>query len=451
MKKYSLGSKELDELLGKIDSGSTVLVEGLPGAGKTTLALSLAYSNIIENNSSVAYMVFGETPEKLLLFSEKIGLHNIRDLVKSGKLEFIKIPIVADTQLIDYISKIISEKNCKCDIIIIDSITPLLKLLHTYKTKRAWIQGIYDYVSRMSKGLLVLVADIMCENDVDLRMLEYVSDIVLKINYEFRRHGHVERAIEVRKYRGRQVRATSIPFSISEKNGLIVLNYISEEQEKTLRSRKKPILLECKHVQKLFSTKNIKPGTQILIVDRRGWFECALINHLIYVIYGLLKKGYSIRITSFCPEVLNIVKKKVERLAKTVGEVKGKIIVREIDPIIIPPQHIASETRPVDLAREIDVLITLCLEKLFYIYGAEEVRDMTINVIEMLRKLGITTFRYMMLLGTREIPSYLIEFHDIVIEIVSKDRGETVVRVLKNLMATESIEIPEKELEYCPS
>ena len=451
MKKYSLGNKELDELLGKIDSGSTILVEGVPGAGKTTLALSLAYSNIVENNSSVAYMVFGETPEKLLLFSEKIGLHNIRDLVKSGKLEFIKIPIVADTELISYVSKIISEKTCKCDIIIIDSITPLLKLLHTYRTKRAWIQSIYDYVSRMDKGLLVLVADIMCENDIDLRMLEYVSDIVLKINYVFGRHGYVERAIEVRKYRGKQVRTASIPFSISERNGLIVLNYISEEQEKILKSRKKPILLECKHVQKLFSTESIKPGTQILIVDRRGWFKCAFINHLIYIMYELLKKGYNIRITSFCPEILNIVEEKIERLAKTMGDVKGRIIVREIDPIVTPPLYIASETRPVDLAQKIDILITLCLERLFYIYGAEEVRGMTTNVIEMLRKLGITTFRYMILLGTREIPSYLIEFHDIVIEIDSRDRRETIVRVLKNLMATESIEIPDKELEYCPS
>ncbi len=448
---YSLGNKELDELLGEVEQGTVILVEGLPGAGKTTFTLSLAYRNIIQKGSKVLYMVFGETPEKLMVFSERLGLEKIRELVEKNLLKFVKIPIIADTMLVEYITKMLSEGSREYDIIIVDSITPILKILHTYKAKRTWIQNIYDFTSKLNKGLLVLVADIMDDTNTDLRMLEFVADMVLRINLEFHSNGFIERAIELRKYRGRPIATASIPFVITSKLGIIIFNYVSKDIRDKVKPLKKPVRITCPPLQKLLSTNTIEPGTQVLIVDKRGWLRgSSLLRYLVSKMYALQKEGYNIHITSFSPELLKMLTSEMKNLIETKGPVKGKLRVREIDPCITPPHHIVGRNKPEELAADIDILITLGLERLFYIYGAGEVMNMLINVIQLLKHIGISALRYMMVRNDGEIPRYLIEFHDIVLTMYVKENGEVAISVLKNLEATHYIEILDREFKECP-
>ncbi|WFO74964.1 hypothetical protein J4526_07795 [Desulfurococcaceae archaeon MEX13E-LK6-19] len=448
---YSLGNKELDELLEEVEPGTVILVEGLPGAGKTTFTLSLAYRNIIHKGSKVLYMVFGETPEKLMTFSERLGLEKIRELAKKELLKFVKIPIIADTMLVEYITKVLSEESKEYDIIVIDSVTPILKILHTYKAKRAWIQNLYDFISKLNSGLLVLVADIMTDPDTDLRMLEFVADLVLRMSFEFRRNGFIERAIEVRKYRGKPIKTASIPFVITSKMGIIVFNYISKDIIEKIRPMKKPVKITCPPLQKLLSTDIIEPGTQILLVDKRGWLRgSSLLRYLVQKIYMLRKEGYNIHVTSFSPELLKILISEIKSLVEAKGPVEGKLKIREIDPCVMAPHHIVSESRPEEIATNIDILITLGLERLFYIYGADELMNMTINIIQMLKQMGVSALRYMMVRDDSEIPGYLIEFHDIVLTMYVKEDGEVAIKVLKNLEATHGTEILDREFKECP-
>ena len=84
---FLLSNEELDEILGPIDAGTVILVEGFPGTGKTTFALSTAYRNAVEREFKVLYLTLGETPSKLLKKAQLLGLEEIEHIVSQGAVQ----------------------------------------------------------------------------------------------------------------------------------------------------------------------------------------------------------------------------------------------------------------------------------------------------------------------------------------------------------------------------
>ncbi|MCD6278631.1 MAG: hypothetical protein J7J11_03010, partial [Desulfurococcales archaeon] len=122
VERYSLGNEELDELVGELEPGTILLIEGEPGAGKTTLALGIAYRNAVERGAKVLYIAFGEIPEKLVKYAGSIGL-GIEKLISEGRLRIERVPMVSDKELIDIVTQSIAEGMESYDIVIVDSVT----------------------------------------------------------------------------------------------------------------------------------------------------------------------------------------------------------------------------------------------------------------------------------------------------------------------------------------
>ncbi len=59
--------------------------------------------------------------------------------MKEGRIRIVRAPMIRDEELIDHITSIITRGLDYYDIIIVDNITPLIKLLKDYASKRAWI------------------------------------------------------------------------------------------------------------------------------------------------------------------------------------------------------------------------------------------------------------------------------------------------------------------------
>jgi circadian clock protein KaiC len=124
--RISSGIKDLDEMLGKkgFYQGSSILVSGTAGTGKTSLAASFALS-VCEANKPCLFCAFEEAPNQVIRNMRSIGFH-LEPLVKSGILTFYySRPTLQNLELhFLAIKKIINE--IKPTVVILDPITNLM-------------------------------------------------------------------------------------------------------------------------------------------------------------------------------------------------------------------------------------------------------------------------------------------------------------------------------------
>ncbi len=448
MMRYSLGVDELDELLGGVEPGSVIVIEGSPGSGKTTFALSIVYKNVMTRGAKALYISLGETPEKLIGYAKGLGF-NVEPLVSSGVIKLVRLPVISGKDMIEFISKLLSEEITKRSIIVIDSVTPLMKMLESHGEKRAWIQTVvYDMFSKLC-SLLILVADTFSPEDADLKLLEFVADIVLELRYRIHEYGTIERFIQVKKFRGRGIRVWSIPFTISSR-GITVLNYVTRSLIESSRKDRKKVKVQCPAVQKLINSDTVEPGMQILILDRRKWMLGAyFIEYLAHALIELVNRGFNIAIESFDPDVLSVLHKllKDEGLNQALGT---RLKIVEFDPRTTSLSYLV-EKDLCDIVRNgsVDIYVVLGLERVADIYGLEMLKRFAINITQNLRDIGITTIRYYRIGERNEAPAYYVDWSDIVVELATDSRGRTTLRVLKNLRIGAPIEIHDDEFERC--
>ncbi len=124
--RITTGIKDLDEMLGKkgFYDGSSILISGTAGTGKTSLAASFAYS-VYESGKRCLFCAFEEAPNQIIRNMQSIGL-NLDQLVKSGLLTFYySRPTLQNLELhFIAIKKIIDE--VKPNVVILDPITNLM-------------------------------------------------------------------------------------------------------------------------------------------------------------------------------------------------------------------------------------------------------------------------------------------------------------------------------------
>jgi len=124
--RISSGIKNLDEMLGNkgFYAGSSILISGTAGTGKTSIAASFAY-NVCKNKNRCLLCVFEEAPNQVIRNMRSIGFH-LDPLVKSGILTFYySRPTLQNLELhFIAIKKIINE--IKPSVIILDPITNLM-------------------------------------------------------------------------------------------------------------------------------------------------------------------------------------------------------------------------------------------------------------------------------------------------------------------------------------
>lgn len=124
--RISSGIPSLDEMLGKkgFYLGSSVLISGTSGTGKTSVAASFAHS-VCEANKRSLYCAFEEAPNQIIRNMKSIGL-DLKPFVKSGILTFYySRPTLQNLEMhFIAIRKII--KEIKPSVVILDPITNLM-------------------------------------------------------------------------------------------------------------------------------------------------------------------------------------------------------------------------------------------------------------------------------------------------------------------------------------
>lgn len=198
----STGIKALDEITcGGIPQGSTTLISGFSGTGKTIIALHYAYAGLL-NGEKVIYISFEEEPSQIVSGAAKLGL-NLQAYIDSGQL-YLKhlspIELDADEHMYN-IQKIVQETNAKR--LVLDSISSYEMGIKDKVKYSDHILGMTYYFK--SQGItLLLTQEIYDENvysSLSKHGLSFMADNLLYLHY--REHGpHVRRCFRIVKMRG---------------------------------------------------------------------------------------------------------------------------------------------------------------------------------------------------------------------------------------------------------
>jgi circadian clock protein KaiC len=92
-KRAKLGIKNIDELLGEgISYGSTCLVSGVAGTGKTLLLLEFIYRGATEFGEKGLFFSFEETEDRIIANAKGMGW-KIEEEIKKGNIEVVYVPL----------------------------------------------------------------------------------------------------------------------------------------------------------------------------------------------------------------------------------------------------------------------------------------------------------------------------------------------------------------------
>jgi circadian clock protein KaiC len=241
----TLGIHELDKLLREsLTPGSLLVVTGHPGSGKTTLASTICYYNALRGRRCL-YVSFIEHRDKLYANMRKLGL-DLEKIEKEGLFVFMKLPLMVKAESVNHVLNAISEGVAKHNpgVVVVDSITPLLKAAEGELEARAILQNFFAELPRLTSGLVVLLAETLLNAvRVELGDLEFVADVVLVLKYRAE-NGLLARYLEIRKARGSAVNVAELPFSIVDGRGIVVYEPVVIEEIPA--TREGVIVLPCK-------------------------------------------------------------------------------------------------------------------------------------------------------------------------------------------------------------
>ena len=124
--RISSGIKQLDEMLDRkgFFVGSSILVSGSAGTGKTSFAASFAYS-VCKKKQRCLYCAFEEAPNQIIRNMKSIGM-TLNPLIKAGFLSFYYARPTLQNLELHFIAIKKMIKEVKPSVVILDPITNLM-------------------------------------------------------------------------------------------------------------------------------------------------------------------------------------------------------------------------------------------------------------------------------------------------------------------------------------
>jgi circadian clock protein KaiC len=226
------GIAELDTLLGGgLDSGTSTLLLGPAGCGKSTIAVRYAISSV-EQGDCAALFAFDETLATLVRRGKGLGL-DIQKHADSGKfiLRQVDAAELSPGQLIHEIRQLIEGQSLK--LLIIDSLNGFLNAMPGEKFLGMQLHELLTYTAQ--KGIITLMTvaqhgfvGINIDTPIDV---SYLADTVLLFRY-FEAAGEVRQALSVIKKRSGEHERTVRELVM--RNGTITVGTVLTEFEGVL-------------------------------------------------------------------------------------------------------------------------------------------------------------------------------------------------------------------------
>ena len=224
----SSGIKELDDLLGGgLNRGTTTLILGTVGTGKSTLALQYAKQMALGGESGMIF-AFDETPSIMLARAEALGL-DLQKHIESGVLTIQQVD-PAELSPGEFAARIRRSVDNGCKFILIDTLNGYLNAMPGEKYLNNQLHELTSYLN--NKGVLTMLVLAQhgligsAETPVDL---SYLSDTVINVRF-FEAFGEVKQSIAVIKKRSGRHEKSIREFKLETGRGVRVGQPLKEFQ-----------------------------------------------------------------------------------------------------------------------------------------------------------------------------------------------------------------------------
>lgn len=219
-KPVSSGLDELDDLLrGGLDSGTSSLLIGPAGCGKSTIAMRYAYTSAMRGEKAV-FFTFDESIRTLLDRAKNLGA-DPTELIESNALEIHQVDPaeLSPGEFVSRIRRMVDEENLR--VIVIDSMNGFLNAMPHEQFLALQLHELLAYLGQQGVTTILTLAQHgfigAMNSTIDV---SYLADTVLYFRY-FESSGAVRQAISVLKKRSGAHERT-IRELIFEKNSIRV-------------------------------------------------------------------------------------------------------------------------------------------------------------------------------------------------------------------------------------
>jgi circadian clock protein KaiC len=216
----SSGIKELDTLLGGgLDRGTTTLILGPAGTGKSTLALQYGVQMASRRQSSM-FFAFDETRGVMLTRAKALGF-DMDTLIKGG---LVTVQQVDSAELCpgEFATRIRQGVEAGCKLIVIDSLNGYLQSMPGEKYLNNQLHELSSYLNRQGILTILILAQHGLVAAAEAPMdLSYLSDTVVSLRY-FEARGEVRQALAVIKKRSGRHERTIRELNLISGKGLSV-------------------------------------------------------------------------------------------------------------------------------------------------------------------------------------------------------------------------------------
>jgi circadian clock protein KaiC len=224
----SSGIKELDELLGGgLDRGTTTLILGTAGTGKSTLALQYA-KQMASNGDRGIFFAFDETRAIMLARAKKLGL-DLEEYIKNGLVTVQQVD-PAELSPGEFAVRIQKEVEAGCKLVVIDTLNGYLNAMPGKRYLNNQLHELVSYLNHKGVVTILILAQhglvAAAEAPVDL---SYLSDTVVSLRF-FEAAGEVKQSIAVIKKRSGPHEKTIREFKVEARHGLRVGHPLKEFQ-----------------------------------------------------------------------------------------------------------------------------------------------------------------------------------------------------------------------------
>ncbi len=199
------GIQGLDEVFhGGILPGNVLLVEGTPGAGKTTLGLQFIYLGALLYRQPGIIVTFEEEPEKLYRDALAFGW-DLRELERGNLLRVIPSSPEAVREMLEQPESGFARlsRGLGTGRIMVDSVTHFRRITENSQQLRVLLGKFLTGLMRLTRSA-VLIKEIESSEGEGANLEEYLTDTVIRLSCDRQRQHRRERFLEVIKSRGQR-------------------------------------------------------------------------------------------------------------------------------------------------------------------------------------------------------------------------------------------------------
>ena len=195
------GLQELDDLLrGGIDTGTSTLLTGPAGCGKSTIAFRYAWSSALRGEKAMVY-TFDESLATLTDRAKGLGM-NPDAVLSSGALQLQQIDPaeLSPGEFVSQIRRLVDEQKLR--VLVIDSMNGLLNAMPTEQYLAMQLHELFSYLGQQGVATIITLAQLgvigtAMQSPLDV---SYLADSIILFRY-FERAGELRQAISVVKKR----------------------------------------------------------------------------------------------------------------------------------------------------------------------------------------------------------------------------------------------------------